>query len=101
MQECEMGVPRGPGLDTESQQMVAREAEVIRASRIYEDEPAGRSRVPGVGRNLVEGGLQLRLERCDVRDVSHEPEIYGARQPLAIANGLASPERSSHHRRST
>jgi len=27
----------------------------------------------------VEGGLQLRLERSDVRDVSHDREIYGAR----------------------
>ena len=101
MQEGEKGVPRGAGLDTESQRMVARETEVIRATRIDEGEPAGRCRVPGVGRNLVEGGLQLRLERCDVRDVNHEPEIYGTRQPLAIANALASPGRSSHHRRST
>jgi hypothetical protein len=58
--------------------------------RIDEGEPAGRSPVPGVGRNLVERGLQLGLERSDVRDVSHDREIYGVRQPLAIANRLVS-----------
>src|SRR6476661_6671228 len=75
MQECEMGIPRGAGFDTESHRMVARETEVIRATRIDEGEPAGRTRIPGVGRNLVEGGLQLRLERSD-----------GCQPHLALAN---------------
>jgi len=63
--------------------------------RIYEGEPASRSRIPGVGRNLVEGGLQLRLERSDVRDVSHEDQIYIIRLVLPL---LTQREPQGHHR---
>src|SRR6266849_4517781 len=78
MHKCEMGVPRRVRLGTESKRMVARETEVVRAACIDEREPAGGIRVPCVGRNLVERGLQLRLKRADVRGVNHERQIYGA-----------------------
>src|SRR5882724_3556526 len=88
MQQCDMGVPRGAGVDPQAQRMVTGETEVIRGTRIYEREPAGGIRVPGVGRDLVERGLQLR-------SVNHECEIYGARQSLGnckrIGRRLADP----------
>jgi hypothetical protein len=71
--------------------MVAQETEVIRATRIYEGEPAGRSRIPGVGRNLVEGACNCASSGPMCMTSAIRAEIYGARQPLAIANELASP----------
>jgi len=67
MQEHKMGVPRGPGVDPQAQRMVRRETEVLPAARIDECQPTGGIRVPGVGGDLVERGLQLRLERADRR----------------------------------
>src|SRR5207245_6422224 len=71
MQEREMGVPRGAGVDPQAERMVAREAEVVRAACIDECEPARGIRVPGVGRDLVERGLERRRVR-------RGREIYGA-----------------------
>src|SRR6266481_6560603 len=81
MHKCKMGVPRRVRLGNESQRMVARETEVVRGACIDEGEPAGGIRVPGVGRDLVERGLQLR-------GVNHERQIYGARQSLGNCPGL-------------
>src|SRR5437773_6389867 len=78
MHKCKMGVPGSVRLGTESQRMVARQTEVVRAACIDEREPAGRIRVPGVGRDLVERGLQVRLKRADVRGINHRRQIYGA-----------------------
>src|SRR5690349_7090648 len=80
MQQGDMGVPRGAGVDAQAQRMVTRETEVIRAASIDEREPARGVRVPGVGRDLVERGLQLRRKQGDVRGVNHRRQIYG---PLA------------------
>ena len=71
MQQRDMGVPRCARVDSQAQRMVTRETEVIRAAGVDEGEPAGGIRVPGVGRDLVERGLQLR-------GVNHERQIYGA-----------------------
>src|SRR3989442_3944147 len=78
MQKCEMGVPRRLRLGTESKRMAARETEVVRAACIDESEPTRGIRVPGVGRDLVERGLQLRRKRADVRGVNHRRQIYSA-----------------------
>src|SRR6185295_9739188 len=75
MQEGEMGVPRGAGVDSQAQRMVMRESEVLAAARIDEGEPAGGKSVPGVGGNLVERGPQVRRERAGVRVVNHELHI--------------------------
>ena len=83
MHKCEMGVPRRVRLGTESKRMVARETEVVRAACIDEGEPAGGIRVPGVGRNLIERGLQLR-------GVNHERQIYRARQLLGNCQRVGS-----------
>jgi hypothetical protein len=53
-----MRVPRCAGLDPEPKRVILREAEVIRASFVYEGKRAGRGRVPGVRRNHIERGLQ-------------------------------------------
>src|SRR5690348_6759290 len=78
MQQCDVGVPRRAGVDTEPEGMVRRQTEVIRGTGIDEGEPAGGIRVPGVGRDLVERGLQLGRKRADVRGVNHRRQIYGA-----------------------
>src|SRR5690242_16890180 len=75
MHKCEMGVPRGSGVDPQAQWMITREPEVVRAACIDEREPAAGIRVPGVGGDPVEGGAQLR-------GVDHGRQIYGARQSL-------------------
>src|ERR1700686_1616669 len=58
-----MSVPRCAGLDPEPKRVILREAEIIRASFVYEGERAGRSRVPGVRRDHIERGLQPGLKR--------------------------------------
>src|SRR4029077_11365683 len=77
MHKRDMGVARGAGVDPQAQRMVTRETEVIRATGIDEGEPARGIRVPGVGRDLIERGLQLRRKRADVRGVNHRRQIYG------------------------
>src|SRR5436190_6164852 len=95
MQKCKMGVPGRVRLGTESQRMVARQTEVVGAACIDEREPAGGVRVPGVSRNLVECGLQLRLTRADVRGVDHWRQIYGAVTGWQWPTGLSPPFLSS------
>jgi len=58
--------------------MVRRQTDVIRTPFIHEGEPAGRSGVPRVSRNLIERGLQLRRKRASVRGVNHEPHPHSA-----------------------
>src|SRR5690349_4990349 len=94
MHKCEMGVPCRVRLGTESKGMVARETEVVAAACIDESEPPGRSRVPGVGRDLVERGLQLRLKGADVRSVNHRCQILQRANPLAIAHGFSPPKKA-------
>ena len=62
MQKEEMGVPLCAHVDTETETMIVRETEIIRMSFIYKSERAMRISVPGVRRNYVEGGSQLRLK---------------------------------------
>src|SRR6476660_3145897 len=62
MQQRNMGVPRCANVDAETKGMIFRKAEVIRGSFIQKSEPAGRSRVPGIRRNHIQSGLQLRRE---------------------------------------
>src|SRR5271168_333605 len=45
--------------------MIVRKTKVIGGSFIHEGEAAGRSRIPGVSRNHVENGLQLRFIDID------------------------------------
>src|SRR5689334_1523839 len=80
MQQCDMGVPRGARVDSQAQRMVAPETEVVRAARVDEREPTGRIGVPGVGRDLIERGLQLR-------GVDHERQIYGAPASWQLPTG--------------
>src|SRR5690242_16815628 len=84
MQQRDMGVPRSPGVDPQAQRMVGRETEVVRAAGIDEREPAAGIRVPGVGRDLVERGLQLR-------GVNHERQIYGALAGWQLPTGCRRP----------
>src|SRR5260370_18993479 len=54
---------------------VSRATQQLDTPFIHEGEPAGRSGVPRVGRNLIERGLQLRRKRANVRGVNHELHI--------------------------
>src|ERR1043166_8763064 len=84
MQQGDMGVPRGAGVDAQAQRMVTRETEVIRAASIDEREAARGIRVPGVGRDLGERGLELR-------GVNHERQIYGALAGWQLPTGCRRP----------
>src|SRR5258705_9520710 len=72
-----MGAPRGAGWIPQAEGWVPGETGVIRGPGIDEGDPAGGIRVPGVGRDPVERGLQLRRKRAAVRGVNHRPQIYG------------------------
>src|SRR5436190_11671776 len=63
MEKGDMRVPRGRGVRSIPERMIAREPTVVRISLVDEDQPAGRSRVPRVRRNHVQSGSQLCLER--------------------------------------
>src|SRR5208282_6277438 len=62
MQERDMGVVLCANVDAETQGMISRKTKVIGSSFIHEGEAAGRSRVPGISRNHIKNGLQLRHE---------------------------------------
>src|SRR5262249_24270061 len=51
------------GNDAVAERMVFREAKVIRTSFIQEDECAGRDSVPGMRRNQIKSGLEVRSKR--------------------------------------
>src|SRR5258705_13230352 len=72
-----MGAPRGAGWIPQAEGWVPGETGVIRGPGIDEGDPAGGIRVPGVGRDLIERGLQLRRKRAAVRGVNHRRQIYG------------------------
>ena len=57
-----MGVPLRANVDAETQRMILGKTKVIRRSFVHEGEPAGWSRVPGMSRNDIQSGLQLRHE---------------------------------------
>ena len=62
VQQGDMGIPLSANVDSETERVVFGKAKVIRSSFIYEGERAGRSSVPGIRRNYVERGSQLRLK---------------------------------------
>src|SRR5260221_7991311 len=89
MQHRDMRVPRSVRDASSSKRMIRRQTQVVRQSLVHEGEPAGRTGVPGVSRNHVERGLQLRFKRT-----IHAPNLrlelrsiwpFGEISPASIA----------------
>src|SRR6267154_1262377 len=59
MQKGDMRIPRGACVDSEPKRVILRQSEVVRTSRIHEEERARWRRKPRECRNHVQRGLQL------------------------------------------